>query len=189
VAAGKSLVAACFARLSAEVLDADSAAHQVLCSPNVTAEIYHLWGDGVIGADGQVDRSKLGRIVFAPPPDGPCQRRKLEEIVHPRVRERFLLRIEQLRREGTCLAVVIDAPLLLEAGWGPLCDLIVYVDADLDTRLGRARRRGWPEREFSARERAQMPVEEKRARADIVIDNSGSPEQTYAQVEALWRRL
>ena len=189
VAAGKSLVGDCFARLSAEVLDADSASHNVLRDNDVIAEACHLWGDGITKPDGQIDRRALGRIVFAPPPDGPRERAKLEQIVHPCVRKQFVDRIEQLRRVGSCPAAVIDAPLLLEAGWGSICDHIVFVHADRDSRLARISDRGWSEEEFLARERAQMPLEEKRSSADIVIDNSGSPEQTYEQVEAFWRRL
>jgi dephospho-CoA kinase len=189
VASGKSLVADGFARLSAVVLDADREAHEVLRQPEVVREIRRRWGEEVIGADGQVDRRALAAIVFGPPPDGPRALAELERIVHPRVRQSFDRRIDELRREGSCRAVVIDAPLLLEAGWGPMCDLTVFVDADRPLRLARARSRGWSEGEFSAREAAQLPAGEKRAKADIVIDNSGSPEETYAQVETVWRRL
>jgi dephospho-CoA kinase len=189
VAAGKSLVANCFARLSAEVLDADAASHAVLRDPDVIREVYHLWGVSMTGSDGQIDRRALARIVFAPPPEGPRQRRKLEQLIHPRVREQFVHRIEQLRRDGSHSAVVIDAPLLLEAGWGQICDHIVFVKADRDTRLARALDRGWSEDEFVIREQSQLPLDKKEASAEIVIDNSGSPEQTYAQVEAFWKRL
>lgn len=189
VAAGKSLVADCFARLSAEVLDADTASHAILRNADVIEAARHLWGDAIVGHDGQIDRRALGRIVFAPPPQGAEQRRKLEEIVHPRVREQFVRRIEQMRRDGSVPAAVIDAPLLLEAGWGPICDHIVFVKAGRDARLARARDRGWSKEDFLARERAQLPVEKKEASADIVIDNSGSPDQTYGQVEAFWKRL
>jgi len=189
VAAGKTLVADCFARLSAEVLDADTASHAVLRDRDVIEEARHLWGEGIVGPDGQIDRCALGRVVFAPPPQGPRERRKLEEIIHPRVRAQFLQRIDQLKRDGPPRAVVIDAPLLLEAGWGPICDHIAFVKAARSARLSRALDRGWSEDEFLAREQAQLPVDKKEAAADIVIDNSGSPEQTYAQVEAFWKRL
>jgi dephospho-CoA kinase len=189
VAAGKSLVADCFARLAATVLNADAAAHDVLRQPEVIAEAHRLWGDAILGADGQVDRNTLARIVFGAPPDGPRQRARLERLVHPRVRERFRRQIDRLARQGSCPAAVIDAPLLLEAEWGTMCDRIVFVHADRDTRLARARARGWTEEQFAAREDAQMPLAEKEAEADIVIDNSGSPEETYRQVEAFWKRL
>jgi dephospho-CoA kinase len=70
-----------------------------------------------------------------------------------------------------------------------MCDLLVFVDAPAALRLARSRSRGWTAEEFSAREAAQIPVAEKRRRADFTIDNSGSPEETYAQIEAIWQRL
>jgi dephospho-CoA kinase len=189
IASGKSLVAECFARLSVEVLDADRAVHDILRDPEVIAMARRRWGDGILVGGAEIDRKTLARVVFAPPPDGPRERAELERIVHPRVRERFVRRIEELSQDVDRKAVVIDAPLILEAGWAPMCRHLVFVHADRVLRLSRARERGWSDEEFSAREAAQMPLEEKRAKADIVIDNSGSPEQTYTQIEQFWDRL
>jgi dephospho-CoA kinase len=84
---------------------------------------------------------------------------------------------------------VLDAPLLLEAGWDELCEKIVFVEAPREARLARARARGWGEEDFAAREGAQESLHRKRARADAIIDNSGSPERTQAQVEQFWASL
>jgi dephospho-CoA kinase len=189
VAAGKSLVADCFARLSAEVLCADAAAHEVLRIPEIIQRARERWGEDILDADGQIKRAALAQIVFAPPPAGPTERAALESWIHPRIRDQFEARIGELAREDRCPAVVIDAPLLLEAGWAPLCDRIVFVDAERDIRRLRTRARGWSEHQFAAREAAQLPIDRKRAAAHIVIDNSGSPQETCKQVEAFWRDL
>ena len=84
---------------------------------------------------------------------------------------------------------MLDAPLLLEAGWDGLCDTLVFVDAPRPLRMARAVGRGWREEEFAAREGVQKSLDSKRARADVIIDNSGSPESTRAQVERFWHTL
>jgi dephospho-CoA kinase len=85
--------------------------------------------------------------------------------------------------------VIVDAPLLLESGWGDRCDKIIFVEAPYEVRLSRARERGWSEADFAAREAAQKPLDWKRRLADVVIDNSGSAESTRQQVERFWRTL
>ncbi len=84
---------------------------------------------------------------------------------------------------------MLDAPLLLEAGWDKFCDTLVFVDAPRELRLARALARGWSEEDFAAREGVQESLDWKRRRADVVVDNSGSPEQTRSQVERLWHSL
>ena len=81
------------------------------------------------------------------------------------------------------------APLLLEAGWDKFCGKLIFVDAPRELRLQRALARGWSEKEFAVRESVQEDLESKRGRADAVVDNSGSPEQTRDQVQRLWRSL
>jgi dephospho-CoA kinase len=94
----------------------------------------------------------------------------------------------RLRAAGT-VAAALDVPLLLESGWDRLCDRLVFVDAPRGLRLARAQERGWSEAEFAAREAAQESLEAKRRRADVVVDNSGSPDATRAQVARLWQAL
>jgi dephospho-CoA kinase len=86
-------------------------------------------------------------------------------------------------------AAVIDAPLLAEAGLDKLCDKLIYIDAPPEARLERALARGWRKEDFAAREDAQKSLDFKRNRADLIINNSGSPEQTQSQVERLWQAL
>ncbi len=189
VASGKSFVAERFRQRGAEIIDADRMGHEVLCEGEVEAILRERWGRGVIGSDGHVDRAALAKIVFAPPPEGPIQLAFLEQVSHRRIEERCRRRIAELSARGTVKGVVLDAPLLLKAGWVRQCDKIVFVRASREVRLGRALSRGWTEEGFAAREAAQESLYEKRNLADWVISNSGLPEQTYAQVDQFWDSL
>ena len=120
--------------------------------------------------------------------EGRRERACLEQLTHPEIRRL----IEQQAAElvaGKAAVAVLDAPLLLEAGWDELCQKIVFVEAPREARLTRAMARGWGENEFAAREGAQESLDWKRERADAIIDNSGPPERTQAQVEQLWASL
>jgi dephospho-CoA kinase len=188
VASGKSLVARQLADLGAGVLDADRAAHEVLLEPASEQAARQRWGEAIFGPDGRIDRSKLARIAFAPPPKGLEDRRYLEKLTHPEVGRRLQEEARRLAARGVP-AAVLDAPLLLEAGWDSLCDRLLFVDAPRPQRLARARARGWSEADFSAREGAQESLDSKRRRADVVVDNSGSPEEARAQLERFWSSL
>jgi dephospho-CoA kinase len=186
VASGKSLVARHFAQLGAGLLDADRAAHEVLRLPQVVAAADARWGLRVFAADGHVDRQRLAEVVFAEPPEGPRERKYLEQLTHPEVGRLLAGQAAAMAAAGI-KAVVLDAPLLLEAGWKTLCDRLVFIDAPLPTRLARALARGWSEEQFSARQGAQESLQIKRRLSDVVIDNSGSEEQTRAQLQRLWQ--
>ena len=188
VASGKSLVSGELARLGAGVLDADSAGHEVLRMPAIAAAARQRWGEEIFAADGRIDRKRLARLVFAPPPEGPRQRKYLEELTHPEIGRLLDRQARRLSEAGT-VAAILDAPLLLEAGWDKFCGKLIFVDAPRELRLQRALARGWSEKEFAVRESVQEVLESKRGRADAVVDNSGSPEQTRDQVQRLWRSL
>jgi dephospho-CoA kinase len=188
VASGKSFVAQHLAQHGAGVLDADRAGHEVLRLAAVAAAVRARWGDQVFGPDGHIDRSRLARIVFADPPEGPRERKYLEQITHPEIGRLLARQASQWAAAGRPVAV-LDAPLLVEAGWDKLCSTVIFVDAPREVRLARARERGWTEEEFDARQRAQESVEFKRQRADLIIDNSGPPETTAAQIDRIWSSL
>lgn len=188
VASGKSLVTRQLAELGAGVLDADRAGHEVLADWEVQEALRQRWGNNVFGSDGRVDRSRVADIVFGPPPEGDRERHFLECLVHPRIARRLADHRKELAAKEIP-AVVLDAPLILEAGWDSLCSRLVFVDAARELRLARAAARGWAEEEVVRREAAQLPLDLKRARADVTIDNSGTPQQTKAQVEQFWRSL
>ncbi len=188
VASGKSTVARQFATLGAAVLDADEAGHEALRLPQVEAAARRRWGDAAFGPDGRIDRARLARLVFGPAPEARQERAYLEQLTHPEIARRWKQQAEKLTAAGTAAAVV-DAALLLEAGWHEMCTKIVFVEAPRETRLARAMERGWSEEDFAAREGAQDSLDHKRAQADVIIDNSDSPQRTQAQVEQFWASL
>lgn len=188
VASGKSLVAGQLQSLGAEVLKADQIAHEVLREPEVIQSLRQRWGDEVLAADGNIDRAAVAKIVFAGPPEGPKQLAFLEQITHPRIGQRLKQQIEDAAKRGVQV-VVLDAAVMLKAGWNQFCDRILFVETEAHIRRERARQRGWSDEEFAARESAQESLEEKRSVSDCVIENSGTPEETLAQVEKFWNSL
>jgi dephospho-CoA kinase len=185
VAGGKSLVARQLSDLGATVLEADRIGHEVLRREDIEAAARERWGDGVFGPDGRIDRRRLAKIVFAPSPHGSREREHLENLTHPEIGRLIRQEISRLASDGQEL-VVLDAPLLMEAGWDDFCNTIIFVDTPWAVRLARAKLRGWSEEDFVAREDAQDSLDSKRKRADVTIDNSQSVESTKAQIER-WR--
>ena len=189
IASGKSYVTELLRENGAAVILADEAAHNVLKLDEVKRLVRERWGEGIFASDGEVDRTQMGKIVFAPPPDGPRELKYLEELIHPRVGDAIGRQVAELAAEGKVPAIVLDVPLLFEAGWNKICDKVVFVDAPASVRAARAHQRGWSSEELARREAAQQPLEAKRQQSDLVIDNSGSPEFTRAQVNDFWRSL
>lgn len=181
---GKTTVAEMFRRAGAKIIDADAIAREVVApgSPALK-EIVQLVGPQVIGPDGRLDRSALADGIFS----DERLRRQVNAIIHPRVREIELRQLEKWRDEPL---VVLCVPLLLENRMEHLVDYIVVVTVDETTRFERLKRRdGLSDQQIRARLAAQMPQQEKVARADFVIDNSGSLEQTERQVHELVKKL
>lgn len=197
IGAGKSVAARMLAERGATIIDADAVGHELLTDPGIRARIVGRFGPGVLEAsDGENDhdhdhdpaisRRALGAIVFA----DPAALRDLEAILHPAMRERFRREIDRVNREGRSRCVVLDAAVLLEAGWDDLCDLVVYVDAPRDERLRRvAAARGWTASMLEARERSQWPAERKRRRADWILCNDGDLDRLVRELDGLVDRL
>jgi len=166
IGAGKSAVAKVFAELGYLVLDADADARAVLTRPEVIARLVEWWGPRVLAADGTIDRKAVGDIVFA----DPAERRRLEEVVHPLVKAD---RTQAIRRAHAQLrsGVIIDAPLLFEAGSDADCDFVLFVDAPGPAREARVKARGWDPTELAKREAAQLPLDQKRARSTHTVLN------------------
>ena len=188
VASGKSVVADQFRRLGAEVLYADLVGYEVLRDVEVITALRERWGGDVIDEDGQINRAVVAKIVFAPPPEGTKQLAFLEQITHPRIGKRLTQRIEDLSRRGIEVAV-LDAPVMMKAGWDQLCDQIVFVETKQSVREQRARIRGWTDDAFAAREEAQESLEKKRNLSDCVINNSGSLDETFQQSQEFFNSI
>jgi dephospho-CoA kinase len=186
VASGKSLVSEQLAELGAGVLDADRAGHEVLANdPEVRTALLERWGPMILAADTSIDRRAIASHVFGDSQEAAANRAFLEYQLHPRIRQLLDGQRTNFVAAG-CPAVVLDAPLLLEAGWGEMCDIILFVDTPRDVRLLRAKKRGWSEAEFDRREAAQWTTEEKQRRASVVIQNSQSADELRAAVRRIW---
>jgi len=187
IGGGKSTVAKCFAACRGEVIDADTLGHEALRQPEIIATLVKLWGERILKPDGTLDRREIARIVFA----DSRQRNALETTVFPYIGERTRQKIEAAQANPEVAFVVLDAAVLLEAGWGEVVDKILYVDAPRELRVARlAIRSGWSEADLAAREAAQWPAEAKKARADAIIVNDGDTLRLQEQVNQLlaeWR--
>lgn len=188
VASGKSLVAKMLVDLGAGRLDADGAGHELLAhDAQVRALLSQRWGGEIFAEDGTVDRKAIARRVFGSTPAAAVEREFLESVLHPRIKDHLQARAKVFAASGSP-AVVLDAPLLLEAGWGPLCDHVLFIDVSREQRLSRARTRGWSDAEFSSREAAQWPTEKKRQHADFVISNDGTEAELRSAVQKFWQQ-
>lgn len=131
---------------------------------------------------GRISRRALAAIVF----NDPSALRDLEALLHPAMHDRFRRTIGRLVAEGGWPLIVLDAAVLLEAGWDELCDRIAFVDAPRPERLRRvSEARGWSDETFAARERSQSPLEDKLERADWIIANDGGPDTLGREVDRL----
>ncbi|MEI8176239.1 MAG: dephospho-CoA kinase [Candidatus Omnitrophota bacterium] len=184
---GKSTVAADFKKFGAVVLDADVIAHRTMeAGGSVAAKIIRSFGPAVVGSDGLIDRRALGKIVFK-------ERRKLRRlcaIVHPMVIRAIERELAALRRRKPRSIVVLDVPLLIEAGMLPMVDLLVVVTAKRSVQIERCRARtGLTRAQIMARIRAQMSMREKIKHSDFCIDTSGKKTQTHRKVKTVWEQI
>jgi dephospho-CoA kinase len=185
VGSGKSTVATMLRELGAVVVDADEASHAVYepGTPGFDA-VLGEFGDYYV-SDGHIDRQRLGELIFK----DAASRRRLNAIVHPLVRDWMAARTAEAVEHGADV-VVQDVPLLFENGLDPLFSSVVLVYVPEEMQLARlVEGRGFTPERARAVIATQVPIEEKRRRAHIVIDNSGTLEQTRSQVEQLWARL
>jgi dephospho-CoA kinase len=180
IGSGKSTVARLLAERGAQVVDADVLAREVVGpgTPGLAA-VAEAFGPGVLTGDGALDRPALAAVVFGDPE----ARARLDGIVHPLVRARAVQLIAAMPPDAV---VVQDIPLLVETGQAASFDLVLVVEADLSARVARLVDRGLTEEDARARIAAQATDEQRRAVADVVLDNSGTPEQLAAQVDRFW---
>ena len=187
IGSGKSVATAMLAERGAEIINADLVGHEVYepGKPGFDA-IVAEFGNEVVGDDGRIDRKRLGTRVFA----DAAKLARLNAIVHPLIRAEIERRIERARANGEVRAVVVEAAILLEAGWRSLVDQVWVVSARREDVLARlAAQRGMAETETAARIAKQMTDAERRSAADVVIENTGSLDDLRTRLEGLWQTL
>jgi dephospho-CoA kinase len=183
IGTGKSTVAHMLAELGAEAIDADRVTREVMrAGTPVHAVIVAAFGPGVLAADGEIDRRRLGEIVFA----DPVALARLEAIVHPTTLAAIGWRVAA----STAKVVVVEAIKLIEAGMADGCDSVWVTTCRPDQQVARIMSaRGLSQTEAEQRVQAQPPQEQKIARADVVIDTSGTLARTRQQVQEAWEQL
>lgn len=182
IASGKSLVSAYLKDLGIDLIDADLISRQLVerGQPALKA-IVQQFGADILLEDGQLDRGKLGQMVFS----SEQQRKKLEDILHPLIRKEIIRQLNQLKKDQPSL-IVLDIPLLYESKYDDGVDQVWVVAVDEATQKQRLMKRNHlSSEEACQRIQAQMPLDEKMAKADKIIDNNGRIEDTYRQVDRL----
>ena len=185
IGTGKSTVSQYLAELGAMVIDADKVGHEVFQhGTEGWEEVVATFGKGILTATGEINRKKLGAIVF----NNPEALSKLNQIVHPRAYNLVKSRLDEYRRQGEKV-VVVEVILLIEAKWTDLANEVWVVVASEDSVVKRLKQRGMSEAEIMARIRSQLSAEERVKHADIVINNDGDIDELKAKVKELWERL
>ena len=186
IGSGKSTVSQYLAELGAVVIDADKVGHEAF-KPDTPAwrDVVATFGREVLAANNEIDRKKLGQIVFS----NPEALAQLNRIMHPRMYDMMKARIEEYRRQGVAV-VVLEAAILIEANWTPLVDKVWVTVTPESAVLERVKKqRGQDEAQTLARIRAQLPTAERIKRADVVINNEGNLDEVKAKIKELWARL
>jgi dephospho-CoA kinase len=186
IGSGKSFIAKLFGERGALVISSDDQVTDAYRDPQVRETLLKWWGPDVIRADGEINRRFIGAKVFA----DPAERKRLEELLHPRVhtaRERAML---AATNDPKVVAFLWDTPLLFETDLQKQCDAVVFVDAPLETRLARVTRtRNWDAAELARRENSQWGLDRKRKIADYVISNPAGAELARGQVQDVLSRI
>lgn len=187
IATGKSTVARLFADAGMGVIDADAIARRVVKKPlPAWQEIVDRFGNSILAADGEIDRGRLGDLVF----EDPLKKEALNRIVHPRVFSAMADAVERMHRARPDRRILLDVPLLIETGMHQDLPLTLLVYAPEPVQIHRLMLRDGLSRQAAvARVHSQMPIEAKRQLVDIVIDNGGDRKTTRRQVNALCRRI
>lgn len=186
ISSGKSTVSAFLAKLGAAVINADEIGHEAFRPhTEIWRQVVTAFGEGITKTGGEIDRQKLGEIVF----NDAKSLEKLNEIMHPAMYRIAEQKITELLKKGMDI-IVLEAPLLVEAGWLPLVDTVWVTIADEITVVKRLRRRnGLSEEQAMARIRSQLPAEEKVKYADVIINTGGTLDEVQDRIEELWYNL
>lgn len=184
---GKTTVSTFLSELGAVTIDADKMGHELLLPGSQTySELIAAFGSGILRDDRSIDRQKLAEIAFR----NKAAQNQLNQIMHPKIHQRVLDKIEYYRRQGIKV-VVLEAALLIEAGWKkPPIDQVWVTVAPREIIIRRlTANKNYTEEEITARLDNQMPPEEKMKQADVIIDTNSSLKELKAKVTRLWREL
>ncbi|MBI2852168.1 MAG: dephospho-CoA kinase [Chloroflexi bacterium] len=186
IGSGKTTVARLLKELGAVVIDADSLAHAALSPGSETwREVVAAFGQEIVSSGSEIDRAALAKVVF----NDPELLAWLNRIMHPRLRDTAIARLEEYRRQGAAV-VVIEAPLLIEAGWDAMVDEVWVVTASESRILERLEKeRGLKHTDILARMRSQLSSEERLKHANVIINNDSGLDELRDQVAGLWRRF
>jgi dephospho-CoA kinase len=186
IGSGKTSVGRILEELGGALIESDRLGHEALAKPAVIRTLKQWWGDEVLDADGATDRVRLAAKVFA----DRKQRKRLEELLHPLIAAQRAELMRRFQVDPAVRLIVIDAPLLYEAGIDGECDTVIFVEADPDLRAERVRaQRGWSAQELTRRENLQMPLDMKRRKADHIVTNNSSLAALRGQVMHLITRV
>lgn len=168
IGSGKSTVASILSKLGCKVIDADKIGHRVLDRKDVKQKTIGLFGEGILGHSGRIDRRKLSDIVFA----DADKLLLLNRTIHPLVLKRTEELIKRHSRQNQVKAIVLDMPLLAEVGWAKRCDKLIFVDCRRQLRVDRAKKIGFDENQIKIREKFQISLDNKADMADNQINNN-----------------
>ena len=186
IGSGKSFVARLFADEGCLVIAADEQVRALYADPEVKRMLREWWGESVFNSQGEVDRHAVAMRVF----DRPEEKRRLEELIHPRVAAMRDAAMAAAADDPQVVAFVWDIPLLFEVGLSDRCDAIVFVEAPLEQRLARVRQtRGWEESELLRREKLQHPLDIKRGMSNYMLQNTADVGFARRQVREILTRI
>ncbi len=186
IASGKSLAAKILSGLGAAVIDSDELVGLEMREAEVIETYRSWWGDRVCAPDGRIDRRAVADIVFS----DPRERDRLEAYLFPRLELRRKRMVAGMRNDPAVRAIVLDSPLLYEAGLDKSCDVVIFIDTERSVRLRRAMEtRGWTDGELDRREKSQKPLDIKAQAADYRVANNSSAGALRSQLETIVDRL
>jgi len=188
IGSGKSTVAKIFSKLGADVIDADEIAREIVEPGKITwRKLVSEFGKEMLNDDETLNRSLLAKVVF----EDKTKRARINSIMHPRIQEEIISRIDKYRSDNEAKVVIIEAALLVERkGLLKLLDKLIVVSVDEKSRISRIKKRdNLSSEEILSRVRSQISDDQKAKLADFVVDNTGSIERTELQVKKIWKTI
>ena len=186
IGSGKSTASRFLAELGAAVIDADKVGHELL-KPNtkIWQQLAAAFGKQILTSNGEINRKKLGRLVFG----NPRRLDLLSQLMHPEIKKAVKVQLLEYQRQGASVAI-LEAPLLVEAGWTELVDEVWVTTASETTVLKRLKQQlGLSRKESLARIRSQLPLEERLKHADVVLNTELNLDELRGKIKELWQRL